>query len=396
MMDNLYSGNSPPKFWQCINDISDDQWQSAINASLHILQLSKHFDNYDSLIEKILGEGQFGPDQWKLSTAKRLYYVLKPILPRDLTRKLRQFYSFSKQAEFPIGWPIEFRYVHFLWNIMQEILITKNQDRLDIKSIWPGKKYYAFVLTHDIETSKGLAHVRKVMELEIENGFRSSFNFIPESYDLDFDLIRDLHDAGFEVGVHGLKHDGKLFSSQKEFDKRAKQINYYLRKFNAVGFRSPLTHRNPYWMQSLNIEYDLSFFDTDPFEPIPGGTMSIWPFMIGSFVELPYTLPQDYTLIEVLNDKSPKVWLNKVDFIEKYHGIALLNSHPDYLLTKENWDVYANFLSAMKARDGYWHALPKEAASWWRNRMSDKPSYDFDPNHISSVNIIDNELVISP
>ena len=43
-------------------------------------------------------------------------------------------------------------------------------------------------------------------------------------------------------------------------------------------------------MRHLEIEYDLSFFDTDPFEPIPGGTMSIWPFFIGHFVELPYTL----------------------------------------------------------------------------------------------------------
>ena len=32
-------------------------------------------------------------------------------------------------------------------------------------------------------------------------------------------------------------------------------------------------------MQALEIEYDLSFFDTDPCEPIPGGTMSIWPFL---------------------------------------------------------------------------------------------------------------------
>ena len=34
------------------------------------------------------------------------------------------------------------------------------------------------------------------------------------------------------------------------------------------------------------MQYDLSFFDTDPFEPIPVGTMSIWPFMLGNFVEI--------------------------------------------------------------------------------------------------------------
>ena len=82
-------------------------------------------------------------------------------------------------------------------------------------------------------------------------------------------------------------------------------------EFGAVGFRAPLTIRNPEWMQALNIEYDLSFFDTDPFEPIPGGTMSIWPFFTGHFVELPYTLVQDYTLVSVLGEDYPKNMVRK-------------------------------------------------------------------------------------
>ena len=114
--------------------------------------------------------------------------------------------------------------------------------------------------------------------------------------------------------------------------RRAKRINAHLKELDAVGFRSPLTMRNPEWMQALEIEYDLSFFDTDPYEPMPGGTMSIWPFILGHFVELPYTLMQDYTLTAVLGETTPRLWLQKVDFIERYHGMALVNTHPDYLL----------------------------------------------------------------
>jgi hypothetical protein len=125
----------------------------------------------------------------------------------------------------------------------------------------------------------------------------------------------------------------------------------------------------PEWMQALEIEYDLSFFDTDPFEPIPGGTMSIWPFEIGRFVELPYTLVQDYTLTAVLGETTPRIWVEKVDFIETFSGLALLNSHPDYLLQPANWRLYEQFLQAMRRRDGsYWHALPREVARWWRAR----------------------------
>ena len=220
----------------------------------------------------------------------------------------------------------------------------------------------------DFQTAAGQAHIRRVADLEADLGFRSSFNFVPERYSLDSELLQELRARGFEIGIHGLKHDGKLFSSYEEFARRARRINCYLREFGAVGFRAPLTHRQPQWMQALEIEYDLSFFDTDPFEPIPGGTMSIWPFEMGRFVELPYTLVQDYTLTTILGEQTPRIWLEKVDFIERYHGMALVNTHPDYLADAVTWTVYAEFLQAMRRREGYWHVLPRDVARWWRAR----------------------------
>jgi hypothetical protein len=65
-----------------------------------------------------------------------------------------------------------------------------------------------------------------------------------------------------------------------------------------------------------------------------------------------------------------KIWLEKVDFIEKYHGMALVNSHPDYLSQKINWDIYHEFLITMKNRERFWHALPRDVARWWRSRST--------------------------
>jgi len=121
-------------------------------------------------------------------------------------------------------------------------------------------------------------------------------------------------------------------------------------------------------MQALDIEYDLSFFDTDPYEPIAGGVMSIWPFIVGHFVELPYTLIQDYTLTALLHETTPRLWLEKVDFIEQYYGMVLVNTHPDYLKDAATWRVYVDFLQDMKEREGYWHALPRDVARWWQMR----------------------------
>ena len=121
-------------------------------------------------------------------------------------------------------------------------------------------------------------------------------------------------------------------------------------------------------MQALDVEYDLSFFDTDPFEPLAGGTMSLWPFTIGRFLELPYTLVQDYTATAILNETTPRIWLQKVDFIKAYHGLALVNAHPDYLKVGQTRRVYESFLTAMRSRADFWNPLPREAARWWRAR----------------------------
>src|SRR5216684_7624082 len=142
-----------------------------------------------------------------------------------------------------------------------------------------------------------------------------------ERYRVDRGLMEDLRARGFEIGVHGLKHDGRDFESLDQFMRRATRMNEFIDDFAAAGFRSPLTHRNPEWMQALGIEYDGSFFDTDPYEPMAGGTMSIWPFQMGHFVELPYTLAQDYTVTDVLGETTPRMWLEKVEFVQAHHGM---------------------------------------------------------------------------
>jgi hypothetical protein len=371
MTAELYRVNSPQAFWRLTGDSqpAEAEWATSIQAAVAALPEGAQGADTDSILDNTLGEGQFGSGHWDLSFARKMYYRLKPVLPRALTRRLRRLQGSDAASASPLGWPVEPRYAQFLWGAIGELMATSGSPELTYIHFWPAGHKFAFVLTHDVETAEGQAHVGRLADLETEYGFRSSFNFVAERYRLDHALIDSLKGRGFEVGVHGLKHDGRLFSSRAEFMRRAFRINRYLKDLDAVGFRAPLTHRQPEWMQALDIEYDLSFFDTDPFEPIPGGTMSIWPFEIGRFVELPYTLVQDYTLTAVLGETTPRIWLEKVDFIESFSGLALLNSHPDYLLEPANWRLYEQFLQAMRRRDGsYWHALPRDVARWWRAR----------------------------
>jgi len=221
------------------------------------------------------------------------------------------------------------------------------------------------------------------MDIEKRFRFRSSFNFVPERYRVDPTLRTQLVEDGFEIGVHGLSHDGKLYKSRKIFQKRAVKINEYLEEWDAVGFRSPAMHHNLEWIHDLDIEYDASTFDTDPFEPQPDGVGTIFPFWVQNednskgYVELPYTLPQDFTLFILMKEKNIDIWKKKLDWIAECGGMALVNTHPDYMnfdggklgLEEYPADYYREFLEYVKEKyEGqYWHVLPREMARFWKN-----------------------------
>lgn len=373
MRTDLYAANHPARFWSLLPpEPAALEWETAALAAASELppEVSRQSENLGSLLALTLGEGQFGPDHWSLNRSRRLYYRVKPALPRPLIVRLRRLHGSSvENGDSRLGWPVEDRYARFLWTAARGAMELAGLSEARFVYFWPWGYPFALVLTHDIETAEGQAFVPAVAELEERLGLRSAFNFVAERYRVDRGLVHDLQERGFEVGVHGLKHDGRLFDSRRKFERRAQKINEHLADLGAVGFRSPLTHRNPEWMQSLAVEYDCSFFDTDPFEPMPGGTMSLWPFIIGGFVELPYTLPQDFTLTEVLGERSPRIWLEKADFIARSHGMALLITHPDYLRDPAYLRMYQEFLESMCGRGGFWHALPRDVAAWWRSRV---------------------------
>jgi hypothetical protein len=132
------------------------------------------------------------------------------------------------------------------------------------------------------------------------------------------------------------------------------------------------------WLQNLNVLYDASTFDTDPFEPQPDGVRTIFPFWVpgdrsGGYVELPYTLPQDSTLFLLLKETNIDIWIRKVDWVAAHGGMALLNVHPDYISfagrggsSEYSAELYERFLKHVSARyrDAAWFALPKEVASY--------------------------------
>lgn len=308
----------------------------------------------------------------KLRAVATFYYCLKPLVPRSVQVWVRSELVRKKRRSYTNAWPI----------------LEKAARPPDDWSGWPDKKQFALVLTHDVETSRGQEKVYDVIKLEKDLGFRSSFNFVPERYEVSEQLRQHIVQDGFEIGVHGLFHDGKLYRSREIFRRRASRINNYLRDWNCVGFRSPSMHHNLDWIHALKIEYDASTFDTDPFEPQPDGVGTIFPFLVREnsiqnvYVELPYTLPQDFTLFILMKERNIGIWKRKLDWIVQKGGMALLNTHPDYmsLLGKKPHigeypaRYYEEFLQYIRQKYQHlcWHVLPQDIARFWFLHFADK------------------------
>jgi peptidoglycan/xylan/chitin deacetylase (PgdA/CDA1 family) len=293
---------------------------------------------------------------------KRLYYsMLRPVLPLPLRKKLQKKYLAPKK-----------RYLeNFIDSRLVDLILENPDNQKRTESFYPDKNRAALILTHDVETQEGFDHIPKIFDLENSLGFKSSWNIVPYKYKIDRGIVDSIKDAGHEIGIHGYNHDGKLYYSHRIFKERARLINRAIDEFQAVGFRSPSMHRNLEWLQDLKISYDASSFDYDPFQPFPGGTGSIWPFLAGKFVELPYTLPQDHTLFYILGEKDTSIWQNKVQWLIEKRGMILSLTHPDYLVEAEHFEAYRNFLDFLKSLTGLWHCLPMEMAAWWKNLSSE-------------------------
>lgn len=309
----------------------------------------------------------------RAKSAKRFalgaYYRVRPVLPRRVQIAFRRaLRRVQERRAFP-RWPYEMS-LHDLYESLLDIAAEIAGDVVPWIAPWPHGHRWAFVLTHDVELDLGYRNVHLMRDLEQERDLRSSWNFVPLRYDVDDEVVQALTRDGFEVGVHGLYHDGRDLASEPVLRERLPQMLEYAERWGAVGFRSPATHRQWELMRLLEFDYDSSYPDSDPFEPKGGGCCTWLPFFNGDLVELPITLVQDHTLFVILQRRDEGLWLEKANFLRDRGGMALLITHPDYMLDEERLGAYARFLDAYAEDPTVWRALPRDVAAWWRSRAA--------------------------
>jgi hypothetical protein len=227
-------------------------------------------------------------------------------------------------------------------------------------------------MTHDVETIDGRDFCESLMDVDDSFGIKASFQVVPERrYKVPGTYLTSMTLRGFEVNIQDLNHDGRLFDTYEEFQRRTKAINAYAGLFKARGFRSALLYRNVEWLNSLCFEYDMSIPNVAHLEPQRGGCCTIFPYLVGDILEIPVTTTQDYTLFHILRNYSLDLWREQSSRILERHGVMNFIIHPDYVTGSQEMQVFKDllaYIAELRAKAGLWIPLPRELNEWWRQR----------------------------
>jgi hypothetical protein len=308
--------------------------------------------------------------------ANSLYYLARPILGVSVRRHLQKLRLAGwRSIAFP-HWPVD-RTVEQIHETMLRLCVqAHNGQEMPFIWFWPEGLPSCVAVTHDVEAVKGRDFCPTLMDVDESFGIKSSFQLVPEKrYELSQPFIESIRARGFEVNVHDLNHDGRLFANEAEFLDRARRINQYGRAFDAHGFRSGALYRNLAWYGALEFSYDMSVPNAAHLDPQRGGCCTVMPYFIGKILELPVTTTQDYSLFYILNEYSIDHWKRQIAQITEKHGLASFIIHPDYVVERRTRDTYKSllaYLADLRSKGKAWIALPREVNQWWRARRQMK------------------------
>ena len=303
---------------------------------------------------------------------RAVYYGLRPLLPVRVRKHVqRRHFSDWQTIRFP-HWPVDRTVEQILERLLVLAMKARGLERVPFVWFWPDGANGCAIMTHDVEERAGREFCSQLMDLDEAAGLKSSFQIVPEGrYPVSQGFLDEIRARGFEINIHDLNHDGRLFSTYDEFLRRVQRISQYAREYCALGFRSGALYRNQAWDEALEVSYDMSVPSVAHLEPQRGGCCSLMPFFIGRVLELPLTTIQDYSLFHVLNDYSIDLWKQQLSVIAKQHGLASFIVHPDYIIEKRaraTYQTLLQYLARLREARALWIALPGEVARWWRER----------------------------
>lgn len=303
---------------------------------------------------------------------RKLYYLVRPLLVLPIRKRLQKFHLRDwDKIPFP-SWPVDTTADRIHRRLLALVMQANGIEAMPFIWFWPKGYQSCAIITHDVEAPPGRDFCNTLMDIDESFGFKSSFQVVPEKrYEVCINFLKQIKDRGFEVNVHDLTHDGRLYADHEEFLERAKRINQYVGEYGASGFRSGVLYRNVDWYDAYEFKYDMSVPNVGHLDPQHGGCCTVLPFFIGKIVELPLTCSQDHTLFNVFGDYSIDLWRRQIETILANNGLITVLVHPDYVIEERAQSTYKKMLAhlaELRDQNQVWAPLPRDVAEWWRRR----------------------------
>ena len=313
--------------------------------------------------------------RFRLISKLPIPYSIIPSNIRDWS--LRRSLGRNKQEKEPA--PVEFLRLVFIAALAK--LSDKPIPRL---AFWKKGKTYATAITHDVETSKGLATgTEQLLSIEESLDIRSTWNIPSDRYKLPARSLKQLAQKG-DIGAHDTLHDGRLIlSSLKEKINRARRAKEKLERLtgaSVLGFRAPLLQHSRELIISVGragYEYDSSTPTLEWVSPTssrPHGTGTVFPFQFEGIWEIPVSLPQDHQLTRIRQlstSDAVKTTLETASHVKALGGACVLLVHPDYdYAYPENEHDYKQLLGSFMHDAECAVMTMKDLVTWWSLRSN--------------------------
>jgi hypothetical protein len=305
---------------------------------------------------------------------RRLYYIVRPLTNPAVRRQIQRFHAHNwRKRSFP-HWPVDTTVETLCETLLSLALEAAGTESVPFVWFWPGRARACVMMTHDVETAVGRDYCADLMDVDDSFGVKASFQIVPEGrYSVSPSFLEKIRDRGFEIAIQDLNHDGRLFENREEFLRRVRIINRYATEYAARGFRSAVLYRKPEWYNALNFSFDMSIPNVAHLDPQRGGCCTVMPYFVGDILELPVTTTQDYTLFNLLNQRTTDLWKSQTELIMERNGLASFIVHPDYVREDDTRSAYKDLLGYLRSlceKSDIWFALPSDVDGWWRERSN--------------------------
>lgn len=217
----------------------------------------------------------------------------------------------------------------------------------------------SLLVTHDIETERGLRRASALKDIEDDLGVRSTWFVVSHEYPIDRSIAARLADNSV-IGSHDIRHDGRLVQIRKRSE-LARRLGESRKRLEEVFeqevrcFRAPLLQFSSEILSALKEAGYRTDFSLPCWEPIYPPTMSGFgiecaqTFEMEGIVETPLTMFQDHQVLNLMGmdvDEAIKLWLEQARLIRSFDGDIVLLIHPDYSFS-ENLNEYRELLTRL-------------------------------------------------